>query len=94
MKFMQHEVHELAKTKGFWPKGRSFAECVVLIHSELSEALEADRLNDKEAMQEELADTVIRIMDLAEHLNIDLEEQIWRKHLKNQRRQFKHGKAY
>ena len=37
------EVHENAKAHGWWETDRSFAECIVLIHSEWSEALEEAR---------------------------------------------------
>lgn len=37
------EVHENAVAHGWWETDRSFAECIVLIHSEWSEALEEAR---------------------------------------------------
>lgn len=37
------EVHENAKAHGWWDTDRSFAECICLIHSEWSEALEEAR---------------------------------------------------
>ncbi len=37
------EVHENAKAHGWWETDRSFSECIVLIHSEWSEALEEAR---------------------------------------------------
>lgn len=38
-------AYENAKSKGFYDKPISIAERIALMHSELSEALEADRLN-------------------------------------------------
>lgn len=55
------------------------AEKLVLIHSEISEALEGyrkglldDKLPHRPALEVELADAIIRIMDLAGALNLDI----------------------
>lgn len=54
-------------------------KCLCLIHSEISEALEGhrkglmdDHLPNRKMFEVELADAVIRIMDLAGALNIDI----------------------
>lgn len=60
---------------------------LALIHSEVSEALEALRKGDQENFAEELADTVIRILDLP----VDLEQAIVAKLAVNERRGFRHG---
>lgn len=91
---LQREVHSLARAKGFWDSPRSFAHCVALVHSELSEALQADRQGDIDKIEEELADTVIRIFDLAENMALDLGTAIIRKHRKNRNRPRLHGKRY
>lgn len=93
----QKEIHDNAQRHGFWSIP-NVGEKIALIHSELSEALEADR-NDiprgqKGWIGEELADTVIRILDLAEFLGIELENVINNKHEVNVNRPFKHGKRY
>lgn len=58
---------------------RNFGEVLALMHSELSEALEAHRksLNDdklphRKGVEVELADCVIRIFDTAQALGLDL----------------------
>lgn len=37
------KIHETARDHGFWDKERNFGEMIALMHSELSEALEAHR---------------------------------------------------
>lgn len=85
-------AHDYAKRKGFWPKGRNLGEHLCLIHSEVSEALEA--LREDKPMDEELADIMIRVADLAGYLHIDLELAIRRKMDFNETRPHKHGKAF
>ncbi|MCL6612607.1 MAG: hypothetical protein K6T66_13820 [Peptococcaceae bacterium] len=64
------EVHEIIKTKGFWDKPRETGTLIALIHSEVSEALEANSCAD---FCTELADICLRIMDLCGAYNINLE---------------------
>ncbi len=87
----QKEIHELAVSKGWYDTARNVPELLCLIHSEVSEALEAYRHNDDDNMGEELADIVIRVMDMAEYYNIDLAEQIIKKHNHNKTREYRHG---
>jgi NTP pyrophosphatase (non-canonical NTP hydrolase) len=61
------------------PFERNFGEMIALIHSELSEALEAHRKDTTSpkiagysGVEEELADAVLRICDLAGHLDLEL----------------------
>ena len=89
---IQKESHKIAKEKGFWDSDRDVPECLMLIVTELSECCEAYRKNNYNGMGEELADTIIRIGDLAEHLNINLEEEVIRKMEFNKTRPYKHGK--
>lgn len=79
---------------------------LALIHSEVSEALEDNRngihttrieiVNERNTgkpigFPTELADVVIRCMDLAEAMGIDLWAEIERKHAYNITRPLKHG---
>lgn len=114
------EIYENAKAKGFWDTERNLGEMLMLIVSELSEALEADRTghycnqdrrdlidsNDydsysstfetyiKNTFEDELADVVIRVLDLCHAKNIDLEWHIRNKMKYNSMREHKHGKKY
>ena len=89
-----NKAHGNAKNKGFWDKPREFGTLIALIHSELSEALEADRKGDKDNIAEELADTCIRIFDLCGGYGIDLESAIQAKMAVNEGRARLHGKQY
>lgn len=74
-----------------WEDAYKLPGVLALIHSEVSEALEAFRVNNKENFTEELADIVIRVLDCASGLGIDLDEAIRAKLAKNRERGFRHG---
>ncbi len=89
------EVHRLAKEKGWWDNERPIPELLCLLHSEVSEALEAYRNNipegEKGCISEELADLVIRVWDMAEAFGIDIMEAVNKKHHFNLSRPYRHG---
>lgn len=94
-----HECHDDARNKGFWDKERNVGEMLMLIVSELGEAIEAHRtqnfgLEQKDTFEDEIADTVIRLFDLCGGLGIDLEKQMEWKTAFNKGRELRHGKAY
>jgi len=92
-------VHEIAVDKGWWEVDRNDGEMIALMHSELSEALEGLRRGNKEsehikgftAVEEELADVVIRIMDYAVSREQDIALAIVKKIEFNSGREYKHG---
>ena len=94
-------AHTTAKDKGFHDRPLNVGEQLALIHSEISEALEAHRTNSKDqhlpqydGITVELADAIIRIAHLAERLNLPLAEATVSKMQFNDKRPHKHGKDY
>jgi NTP pyrophosphatase (non-canonical NTP hydrolase) len=67
---------------------------LMLIVSELGEAQEGLRHNDEANFREELADVAIRLGDLCGGLGIDLEAEIEKKMAINEKRPYKHDKAF
>ena len=86
---LQKEAHAIAKEHGWWDEERTFGDLIALVHSELSEALEAYRetgwpwlkVNEWRCdvhgkpmgVASELADVVIRVADMAEWYGVDLQ---------------------
>jgi NTP pyrophosphatase (non-canonical NTP hydrolase) len=98
-------IGDWRQKKGFISDKTNVPEKIALIHSELSEALEEwretgeDKLyicpdGKPEGFSIELADTVIRILDLCDALEIDLAEAIDIKMRYNETREAKHGKRF
>ena len=87
------EAHETASKNGFWDDPNpNYAEKVMLIVTELSEAIQEDRkFNDTE---EEIADTFIRLFDLCGKYHHNIEDTIQKKMKVNKTRPYKHRRKY
>ena len=102
MEELQREIHRNAVAHGWWDEQRNPAELIALIHSELSEGLEALRKDVRQSehippfrgIEEELADVIIRVLDMAGGLNLDVAGAVVVKHKFNLTRPYKHGKKF
>ena len=96
---MQELIHKTAIDKGWWDEPRQAPECICLMHSELSEALEGYRLGNPMSekiapfsqIEEELADVIIRILDYAEANSFEIEKALRAKMAYNETRPYRHG---
>lgn len=105
---LQKDVHALAVAKGWYENAPHAGDLtwllarLALVHSEVSEASECVRDGDlsphlgvtgkPSGLPSELADAVIRILDLAESIGIDVQEAVRIKHEFNKTRLSKHGR--
>jgi NTP pyrophosphatase (non-canonical NTP hydrolase) len=116
------QIHEANKEKGFYDTPRETGTLLMLVTSELAEALEADRKNHythdvdfawmlsstdhshlmqehfpekiKNTFEDEMADAIIRLLDMCAYKGIDIDQHIEWKLAYNAERPYKHGKKY
>jgi NTP pyrophosphatase (non-canonical NTP hydrolase) len=86
------EIAQWRDEKGFVTEWSNMPEKLMLVVTELSEAMEAYRHNDKKNFNEEIADTYIRLFDICGSIGIDIEKEIETKMEKNKIRPYRHGK--
>ena len=95
---LTHAVHANAVEHGWWEEDRG-TEPLLLMHTEISEAVEALRAGNPESKKipghshvaEELADAVIRVLDYCGKHNINIGAAITAKHDYNRSRPYRHG---
>lgn len=96
-------IHHENVAKGFWPVNkteRNVGEALMLVVSELSEALEAHRkdlmdshLPNRKGLEVEVADAIIRLLDM-NGFGLDIGGALVEKLAYNRSRPYKHGKKY
>ena len=97
-------LHEVAIEKGFWDGEYSYDKVgnkLALVHSEVTEVLEAIRKNKgSEAVVEEMADVIIRLLDIYAAMRNEqavlhsLDEVLEKKININKERPKLHGNAF
>lgn len=92
-------IYATGKSKGFYDGDFNVLEKIALMHEELGEAtrgyradLMDDKLPHRKMLEVELADCVIRIMNLASHLGLDVPTALVEKAEFNKTRPYKHSK--
>ncbi len=94
---MGSEVDLFCKAKGWRDSPVSFGEAMALLHSEVSEALEAYRRigfardGSYDDVGAEFADIFIRLLDDCQRWGINLEAEYERKMAYNHQRSYRHG---
>jgi len=95
---MARAIREIGQANGWelvneehWESTRKIPTVLALIHSEVSEALEAFRRENGGEFLEELADVVIRVLDCAGGFTDDFTEIVCQKIAKNATRGYRHG---
>ena len=116
---LKKRIHDNAIVKGFHDEPLEVGTLLMLVVSELGEALEAHRTGQranlkqfeellfskvefktafeiaiKNSFEDELADVIIRMLDVCAVHNIDINKHIELKHKYNTTRPRKHGKRY
>ena len=93
-----NEIIEINRCNGWnvakpqdWSDDYKIPALLALVTSEVSEALEAFRKRDARNFDEELADVLIRTLDLSTGLGIDMDLEVQKKLAKNRGRSPKHG---
>ena len=96
--WMEGRIRRINRLKGWITNNRSNGEMIALIHAELSECLEymragnpkSDHINTS-GCEEELADVIIRVMDLAKARKWDIPKALFKKIAYNKKRPYRHG---
>lgn len=102
MNDLSDDIHQTAKSKGWWAENQNIPEKLMMIVTEVIEAVGEYRNgnalrtrytegNKPEGMPSELADIIICTLDLASYLEIDIAHHVREKHAYNKTRPHRHG---
>jgi NTP pyrophosphatase (non-canonical NTP hydrolase) len=109
---MAKTIYQNNKEKGFWDKERNMGETLMLVVTELAEAMEAYRKGQlapvpvpfvdnevfkahyKDTFEDEIADSIIRLLDLCGGFHIDIAFHVREKVQYNMSRERLHGKKF
>ena len=99
---MAHAVHQNAIQHGWWDNPREDGTIIMLVVTELAEAVEAmrdgggmsDKIPEFSKEEEEIADAIIRIFDFSEAKGYRIGPAILAKHEFNKTRPHMHGKLF
>ena len=99
---VQSVIHKTNVAKGFWDEPRNDSEALMLMVTEIAEGCEglrhgnppSDHIPKFTAIEEEMADTIIRILDMAEGRQWRVAQALIAKLEFNLTRPHKHGKAF
>jgi NTP pyrophosphatase (non-canonical NTP hydrolase) len=94
--------HAMMVDRGFWEEEHEDAVRLMLMVTELAEACEAirhsnppdDKIPEFSGLESELADVILRIMDMAQARGLRVAEALLAKITYNATRGYKHGKAF
>lgn len=95
---LAREIREVNQANGWnvtqgneWDNTYKVPAILALVHSEVTEALEAFRKNDQENFLEEMADVVIRVLDCVGAFTDEFDEIVSEKIAFNKTRGHRHG---
>ena len=95
---LSDDIREINRANGWnvtqasdWSDTYKVPAILALIHSEVSEALEAFRTDDEQNFMEEMADVLIRVLDCVGGFTSDFDAIVRAKLEKNRHRGHRHG---
>lgn len=96
---VQKKCHNTSIVHGWWDMDNPFSQQLANMHGELSEAWEwyrkrnpsSDHIPEFSGIEEEFADTIIRILDSCEANGYRLAEAMLAKMKYNETREYRHG---
>ena len=100
--WVEKKIYRTNRLKGWLSQERRDGELIALIHSEVSECLEylrhdnpaSDHVPEISGAEEELADVIIRIMDIAYNKKWNIPKALFLKMEYNKTRPYRHGKKF